>query len=150
MFIRWKATQPRQEKWFNRGDGPYFRAYLVESVRVNGKPRQKQHYLGAIKNGCLDQTYDQAMFWQHAYKSMESLQLSEEQQEAIKAEMQKRVPIPSREAIEEYNKQLHQINVTALIRAEARTEKPFHLAYPNLAAAIDRDREAKQRSAYKS
>lgn len=137
MFVRWKTTQTREEKWFNRGDGLYYRAYLIESVRINGKPRQKQHYLAAIREGHLDKTYDRAIFWQNTWENLDPLHLSEEQQNAITSALEKRVPVPEWEEVDKYKHDAYMIQSLTWEELEEKAEEAFVRAHPEMADKED-------------
>src|SRR5262245_19002184 len=41
MFLRWTSREGRSRSAFGPGPDRHWRAILVESVRINGKPRQR-------------------------------------------------------------------------------------------------------------
>src|SRR5262245_53212758 len=61
MFVRWKQ-QPRKNSIL-------WSAELVESVRIDGKPRQRvAAYLGSIDEAKLDDVVARARFWRSVYR----------------------------------------------------------------------------------
>jgi hypothetical protein len=108
MYIRWKK-KPRAPRWgydehhvWRRGVRHETRllvAYLVESQRVNGKPRQKARDLACIQEKYLGAVAHQAHFWEHAIARLEGISLPAQHRPSIEAALAKRVPRPSEEAI---------------------------------------------------
>jgi hypothetical protein len=108
MYIRWKE-KPRAPRWdydehhvWRRGVRHETRllvAYLVESQRVNGKPRQKARYLACIQERYLGVLTHQAHFWEHALARLEEIPLSAQHRPSLEAALATRVPRPSAEAI---------------------------------------------------
>lgn len=97
MYVRWKRR---------RMTGPYLpdgsqyaiSAVLVESRRVNGKPRQKViKHLGCIRESGIIHVGHRIGFWQTAAAAFKALNLPPEQQHAIEQALQKRVPFPSQQ-----------------------------------------------------
>jgi hypothetical protein len=80
MYIRWKE-KPRDPKWGYdenqrwrsgvRYESMLHVAYLVESKRLNGKPRQASTYLASIQERRLQSPYDRARFWQSVQKKLQ-------------------------------------------------------------------------------
>lgn len=108
MFVRWKE-KPRDPRWgydanhkWRRGarhETKLLVAYLVESKRIDGKPRQKTHYLASIKERNADKVLPQERFWKDALAKIESISLSPEQRQSIETALLNRVPRPSAEAV---------------------------------------------------
>jgi hypothetical protein len=91
MFVRWEVRQRRR----SRSLGPLLIATLVESKRVNGKPRHRVvAYLGAIRVNCIDDpisTLHRARFWE-AKDVLDELDLSADERVRIEAILESRVP----------------------------------------------------------
>jgi len=108
MYIRWK-TKARVGNLVMDEESPYYLkkkpstlyiAYLVESKRVNGKPRQKTTYLGSIQDYYIEQPGHRKYFWQSAQKHIAPLNLNAEQISMIRTKLQERVPIPTKDQLE--------------------------------------------------
>jgi hypothetical protein len=101
MYIRWK-TKPRTELSYSCENNKIVRertvhatllcAYLVESRRINGKPRQKTVYLASIQDKNIMWEAYRSQFWQTVQKNIEPLNLNAEQVAMVKAKLQERVP----------------------------------------------------------
>lgn len=114
MFVRWKkrpATKTRL-RHVRRADGLWdvrrittatgavnSYAYLIQSVRTDGKPRQKTvAYLGCFSTICPDSWYRQSHFWKTAEDAIARLGLDPEVAASIRAELTKIVPVPFEES----------------------------------------------------
>ena len=65
MFVRWKRRPLRRRRPWSPPDEHALYAVLVESRRVDGRPRQRVvRYLGAIKEGQLRYPLSVDHFWQ--------------------------------------------------------------------------------------
>lgn len=115
MFVRWK----KRPYALGYSEGVTYSAYLVESKRVDGKPRQQNRgYLGSIRK---DTRWREIYWWHHSQhysirlhnnernlvafyselrKRMEWLRLSDEQQTLIEQQISKVVPYMTREQCE--------------------------------------------------
>lgn len=127
MFIRWKK-QARAPQWELRPGAKWrtktrpvtlFVAYLVQAVRVEGKPRQKQQYLASIRDDYIARASARLRFWRAVQKHFQGLNLSEEQQKVLKAKLLERVPDVTREQIEVDNRETSE----AIARARASLGK---------------------------
>jgi hypothetical protein len=108
MYIRWKE-KPRDPQWgyddnhrWRRGVKHETRlliAYLVESKRVDGKPRQTAKYLASIQEKHLGKVAHQAHFWKCALTKLSDVQLPAEQRQSVEMALLKRVQRPTDEAI---------------------------------------------------
>jgi hypothetical protein len=68
MFVRWK----RDDVWYPHAK----RAVLVESHRVDGKPRQRfVAYLGSIDDRNINWLWARRQFWYHANKALLTAEL---------------------------------------------------------------------------
>jgi hypothetical protein len=123
MFVRWKEqtrkTLARHRFSPNRPEDripdTLYVAYLVKSVRVDGKPRQKTLYLASIRNTRMDYPNHRLHFWKSVQAKIEPLHLSIEQQHAIKATLLARVPDVTREQLRAENEEINRL--TARIKA---------------------------------
>ncbi len=77
-------------------------AQLVESHRIDGKPRQKViKYLGSINEARIQYVGHRIGFWRTASAAFKALALPPEQQHIIELALHARVPFPTKESIEE-------------------------------------------------
>jgi hypothetical protein len=102
MFIRWQSRKREiyYSHWGRKAD-PYgdvhWNAVLVESVRVNGKPRQKH-----IANLCgftehqIKIPAQQLYTWEHAIKALDGLgkRITPEQRRQVEAALAERIGRP--------------------------------------------------------
>jgi len=95
MFIRWNRRKRTKTGW-RRKEGDYLTAVLVESVRVNGSPRQKIiKCLGSIGEDALGKVYRRDNFWETVERNLSTLELTEEMKDKIIVSLKKTVPKPS-------------------------------------------------------
>lgn len=109
MYIRWK-TKPRAreyelkpgEKWRTKTKPvTLYIAYLVESKRIDGKPRQKTTYLACIQDKHIDSPGHRFDFWKTVEKNIAPLNPTAELIAMVQTKLQERVPIPTKEQREE-------------------------------------------------
>ncbi len=129
MFVRWKRKR-RKDSYHFEPDPPGVKvtyrpriadpqwlrsAVLVESVRVDGRPRQRTiKYLGSIRECHLDlerqsSIFHHGYFWRSADANLETLDISDLERARIVATLEDVVPRPDPEA-----------RVKALAEAEAQ------------------------------
>jgi hypothetical protein len=102
MFIRWQSRKRAiYYSYWGRKEDPHsdvhWNAVLVESVRVNGKPRQKH-----IANLCgftehqIKSPHQQIYVWEHAIKTFDRLdnRITPEQRRQVEAALAKRIGRP--------------------------------------------------------
>jgi hypothetical protein len=102
MFIRWQSRKRGiyYSYWGRDGDphgDVHWNAVLVESVRVNGKPRQKH-----IANLCgftehqIKHPAQQVYTWEHAIKTLDRLdnRITPEQRRQVETELAERLGRP--------------------------------------------------------
>lgn len=91
MFLRWKVRGRRQT------------AYLVKSVRIDGKPRQQ-----IIATLCTMQTEqgNAANAWVKFERKIQTLDLSEQEQAQVYRSFEEKVPCPTHEVIEQEKRNL--------------------------------------------
>jgi hypothetical protein len=120
MYVRWKRRAMRKQvyvgrKWAvvkgqrkivhikeSRPTGDYaLSAQLVESHRVDGKPRQKViKYLGTINESRIDQVNHRIGFWRTASTAFKALGLPPDQLHTIEQALHARVPFPTQEDVQ--------------------------------------------------
>jgi hypothetical protein len=117
MFVRWKRKR-RKDTYHFEPDPPGVKVYsrrriadpqwlrsavLVESVRVDGRPRQRTiKYLGSIRECHLDlegqySIFHRGYFWRSADANLERLDLSDLERARIIAALEDVVPRPDPE-----------------------------------------------------
>jgi hypothetical protein len=102
MFVRWKTqVRPYLTKAWDREAREYreraparrLSALLVESVRVNGKPRQKHiAYLGSITEAALGCPLSRQQFWHTTFDALDRLQLDAADRRKVEEAAMARVP----------------------------------------------------------
>lgn len=100
MFVRWKRSRdPRYHV-------TRYRAYLARSVRIDGKPRQEQHYLAGYSEYDADwlpyqsklaknESKRRALFWQQVRTALFSMNLTSDERLKIAEKLAERV-VPTR------------------------------------------------------
>jgi hypothetical protein len=94
MYVRWqqyrsKARNPRQRE--RNDERARLRAILVESVRVDGKYRQKHiAYLGSVTSDAVAEGKSQS-FWYHVSRRLQQVRLSPKDRQRIAALIAERV-----------------------------------------------------------
>ncbi len=105
MFVRWQKRR-RGSRAFGlaRGKDVHWAAVLVESNRVDGKPRQ-QHiaYLGGITDSGIEIAAQRAWFWQEVAHQFDRLanRISRDDRRRLEATIAKKVPRLTREEYDE-------------------------------------------------
>ena len=102
MFVRWKrqALTGRSVKYYaSKGRSKdKLTAILVESHRVDGRPRQRfVCYLGTIREWTvLDRVYWHLVdFWISADKKLDDLQIDQDARQKIETKIAERIPRPT-------------------------------------------------------
>jgi hypothetical protein len=95
MFIRWQKY--RSVALWHRGKPPIKRvkAILVESVRIDGKPRQKHvAFIASYQDGRLDQISTRSTFWRDARQRLDRIsnQTTPSDRSRVEAALAQRVP----------------------------------------------------------
>jgi hypothetical protein len=131
MYVRWKKRALRkqvhtgkyQRKVSAKGNryiaairksqptGDYaLSAQLVESRRIDGKPRQHViKYLGTIDSHRIQDVGPRMFFWRHVGTALKALALPPEQQRPIELALHERVPFPTKEEIEAEREHFRQL-----------------------------------------
>src|SRR2546423_7050610 len=112
MFVRWKKRKSIDKhpdhQIYKAGEMTYS-AELVESMRINGKPRQRVvALLGSIKQSELASVTSRYYFWHHLMtekmKEYPLRTLPPEQQHAVFEALQKQVPLTDEDFTVEYER----------------------------------------------
>ncbi|SRR6266550_4885353 len=128
MYIRWK-TKPREPeyelkpgaKWSTKTKPvTLYIAYLVESKRIDGKPRQKTTYLACIQDKHIESPWRRRDFWLSVQKRIAPINPTAEQIAMVKAKLQERIPIPTKEQIEEEKRERDETMATLMANIKAR------------------------------
>jgi len=94
MFIRWERRLLARPTPIAPENYSLY-AQVVESRRINGKPRQKiLKYIGSIKEDCVTNAKDQKNFWEQANKQLDDLKLEPEQRQRLVESLRKKVAYP--------------------------------------------------------
>jgi hypothetical protein len=74
MFIRWQYRQRKRAKFGRHKSDTHWRAILVESVRIDGKPRQRHiAYLVGFTESASRLPAQQRFVWEHIEKQFKRL-----------------------------------------------------------------------------
>jgi hypothetical protein len=83
MYVRWKRRPLKKSNSYDP-DPQQLTAYLVESRRVDGKPRQRTvAYLGSIRERFLSEPGRRRWFWREIAPRLDALALPHIEREAI-------------------------------------------------------------------
>jgi hypothetical protein len=87
MYIRWKRCARR------RTADVTLKAFVVQSVRVQGRPRQRiLGYLGAIRQRYQQTPAHRQRFWQQVAPRLTALQMDPGMREALETDLARVVP----------------------------------------------------------
>ncbi len=113
MYVRWKRRtlqRPKYRGTTRQTADMLLSASLVESARIDGKPRQRTvKYLGSIQQWRVGQAafYPLLDFWQGVYARLDTLTLSKKARREIENQIAAAVPKPTkamrRESIERFS-----------------------------------------------
>ncbi len=102
MFVRWKRRESsyKHRGWIFRNialeRGATISAVLVESVRVDGKPRQRFIcHLAKVREKQLDEKFTPFHFWRNATNKLASLPLDDSEKKKIEDQLSAKIPRPS-------------------------------------------------------
>ena len=85
-------------------------AQLVESRRIDGKPRQKViKHLGSVNEARIQHVGHRIGFWRAAGAALKALALPAEQHRAIELALHERVPFPSQEDVQKEREHFAQL-----------------------------------------
>jgi hypothetical protein len=122
MFIRWQSRKHTERcSYLGDHNDVHWRADLVESIRVDGKPRQRHiaYLCGFTEQQFKDQhtgkvrEAQQLYVWEHALDCLDRLhnRITNEDRERIETVLAARIgtPKPTREAIEAQHAKVREI-----------------------------------------
>jgi hypothetical protein len=99
MFVRWQSRQRNRAVFGPYGKGDVrWRVVLVESARVNGKPRQRHIcYLGSVTESAIKLLIQRCHFWDKVGERLDRLgnQITTADRDRIEAVISEKVPRPS-------------------------------------------------------
>ena len=105
MFVRWKYRPARRVKSWSVPDERIRYAVLVESRRVEGKPRQRViRHLAAIRDGDLRHPMTVDRFWTQVDGHLGELGIHGAARLAMEATIAERVSRPDPEALAEHRR----------------------------------------------
>lgn len=135
MFVRWKNRACKDwGAWHGRVDRT-FSAYLVKSVRVNGKPRQKVvAFLASVREFALDCPWTsgeekarrnrtaRALFWEQVEARLTHVVLTEKDRQHLVASLTQVVPQLTAEEQTTYEAEeaRHQLGFTSMLQMPGR------------------------------
>jgi hypothetical protein len=112
MFVRWKirkSTDTGGRYFRRRGQATHY-AVLVESVRIEGKPRQRfVAHLARIAEG-KQEIHDRADFWRAAISGLDKLGINGPARERAEAKLAEKVRRPTDEETAELRRQHIEFN----------------------------------------
>jgi hypothetical protein len=101
MFIRWQSRQRRRAKFGRSLNDTHWRAVLVESVRVDGKPRQRHiAYLVGFTESAARIAAQRRFLWGRIEKRLKRLgkRISAKDRKAIMVALIKKIGKPPTKA----------------------------------------------------
>jgi hypothetical protein len=105
MFVRWQSRKRTVHSSYLGGpDDVHWRARLVVSERVDGRPRQRHiAYLGGITESAIDNTHQRRGFWDTVHERLDRLanRVSTKDRQRIEITVALKVPRLSREEHED-------------------------------------------------
>ena len=119
MYVRWNKRKRTKAGW-NKKEGLYLSAVLVEGYREGDKTRQKIiKYLGSIGEERIIRVWRRRDFWETVEKNLSLVEMSDDERLKIIAHIEKAVPRPTASDIEAD----HQNNLRAMKEIEERLRK---------------------------
>jgi hypothetical protein len=107
MFVRWKRRRLQRRNEWSPPDERVLYAVLVESARVDGKPRQRLvRYLAAIREGDLERPLTVERFWRDVDRALDTLAL-DDQRSSIEGRIAATVPRPDPVVLERSRREVH-------------------------------------------
>jgi hypothetical protein len=99
MYVRWQSRK-RRNRAFGRGRRDiHWRAILVKSERVNGKPMQRHiAYVGGITDSAIAIVHQRCWFWDAVKERLDGLgkRVSPEDRKNIEAAIAEKVARPTK------------------------------------------------------
>lgn len=123
MYIRWKkrtSSSSQETHWgahathyYDRATGQFMKkpdheqpllmsAYLCQSVRVAGTPRQQAVYLASMQRTLLGNPVRRREFWADVKRHLDPLMLAIEDEERVRVKLMEVVPIATDEDINNF------------------------------------------------
>jgi hypothetical protein len=100
MFVRWKRRPAKRVKSWSPPNEQAWYAVLVESRRVDGKPRQRAvRHLGSIREGDFSMPMTVDRFWKHVDAELAAVGVTGAVLEAAESKVASVVPRPDPEAL---------------------------------------------------
>jgi hypothetical protein len=100
MFVRWKRRPAKRVKSWSTPDEQVWCAVLVESRRVDGKPRQRVvRHLATIREGDFTMPMTVDRFWKQVDAALAAVGISGAVLEAAEGKIAAVVPHPDPEAL---------------------------------------------------
>ncbi len=113
MFVRWKRKHLMRRIRWGEDPGDSLSAVLVESRRVDGRPKQRYvKHLGVIPERHLESHGWRVGFWKTADAALASLGLPMAEREAVEAQLAARVPRPNADEAREARAELTELQAT--------------------------------------
>lgn len=111
MFVRWKK---RMSTIHWQKDTHYtLSAYIVESKRIDGKPRQKViAFLGSIKSVALQPhlAFIRVSFYRRIKEKFDELGIKEQDIQKFTRELAEKVPFPTAEEMQDHKRQMAELH----------------------------------------
>jgi len=110
MFVRWK-TRKSTLNGRGRVERVTHYAVLVESTRVDGKPRQRFiAHIGNYHEGGQVGLHPHVDFWRQVEHRLKSLNLAADVRERVERKLAERVPRPTPELLAELSRRRAELN----------------------------------------
>lgn len=104
MYVRWNRRKRTKKIAWVMKEGDYLYAVLVESIRIDGKPRQRTiAYLGGVGENNPG-VYGRMRFWEQCERKLASLNLDAAVLEKIVTSLKTRVQKPSQDEFDAWHK----------------------------------------------
>ena len=100
MYVRWKK---RVRFWHGKSAGHYLTAVLVESKRIDGKPRQRTiSYLGSIDEVLTTSHLWRTRFWKSATAHLNFLALDSVLRARVETALENKIAKPTPESAAQF------------------------------------------------
>jgi len=112
VFVRWKSRKSSYSgRWHWLAERVTHYAVLVESTRVDGKPRQRfVAHLANYHEGGRVEYYPHVDFWRQVERRLKSLNLAADVRERVERKLAERVPRPTPELLAELSRRTAEFN----------------------------------------
>jgi hypothetical protein len=116
MYVRWKR-RPIKKRNISDPNPHQLAAYLVESRRVDGKPRQRTvAYLGGISERFLGEPAHRHWFWKDLAQRLDTLALPQSERETIEAALARAVARLTAEEEEQIGQRVRELEARGGLR----------------------------------